>query len=989
MTNKDFHMRLPNCIFRAAYTVLALLLCTVFMRTPAQAAITLNSIAVTPLNPTIINGQSQAFVATGTFSDGSTQTMMHSSVTAISSGMQHSCALLASGTVQCWGLGYEGQLGNGTSIGSMFNALTPVTVSGISTATAIATGDYHSCALLASGSVQCWGWNQSGELGNGTNNPVPTPETVIGISTATAIAAGHRDTCALLASGAVQCWGFNNYGELGNGTTTDSNVPVTVSGITDATAIAVSEYGFSCALLATGTVQCWGYNYDGQLGNGTGIDSPTPVMVSGITNATSITTGYDHACAVLATGTVQCWGRNLWGQLGDGSTSYYGSYTSVAVSGITNAIAVKAGYGYTCALLATGTVQCWGYNNYGQLGNGTVIDSATPVVVSGISNATTISTGNDHSCALLADGAVKCWGLNAFGDLGNGLEWSGYNGFNLDTPQTVPNISTATAVGAGYSHSCALLASGAVQCWGSGEHGQNGSLNTSTTPITVNVEWEGYDLANTTAAIALGDYHSCAREISGKMYCWGDNYQGQLGTPYYGPNVPEPVPVMGANNVTAIATGGSHSCEVNPDGTVGCWGDNAYGQLGGGYIGGAWLLGCDGCSFSPIPLAGISTATSIVADWDNTCALLASGAVQCWGWNNYGQLGDGTTTTSGVPVTVSSISTATAIAVGYDHSCALLSSGQVQCWGANNHGQLGKGSMLLSLSTTPVTVDGISAAVAIAAGYYHTCVVLASGEVQCWGFNGYGQLGNGTVIDSYTPVMVSGISNATAIAGGYAHTCAVLASGEVQCWGLNDSGQLGSSRGIHGGFATPESVVGYPGVQWSSSNPAVASIAADGVSTGHAAGSAIITATIGSINNAITLTVVPQPYLLTLTMQGSGSGTVTGAGTYANGSTATVSATANTGSTFTGWSGPNGAECGTGSVGMTADKSCTATFAKQGDVNGDGVVDTTDVNLVLAARNTPASGPNDVRDVDGDGMITALDARKVTLLCTYPRCATH
>ncbi len=396
-------------------------------------------------------------------------------------------ALLGSSTV----LAAASAAGEGARAGAMSGAATAASVTG--NAAAIAVGGDHTCAILVSGGVACWGDNSHGQLGNGTTNNSLTPVAVSGISTATAIAADDNHTCAVLASGGVDCWGLNADGELGNGTTNNSLTPVAVSGISTATAIAAGTttdnvYGgdHTCALLASGSVYCWGYNQYGQLGNGTAGDSSTPVAVV-IPEATGIAAGADHSCAVLASGGVACWGFNEFGELGDGYNNYYSEYPQ-PVTGITTATAIGAGGDHTCAVLSSGGVDCWGYNADGELGNGTVtVDSLTPVAVTGISSATKTAAGEIHSCALLASGSIKCWGANYYGQLGNGT--TTYS----STPVAVSGISNVTAIAAGGTHSanghhtCALLASGGVDCWGDNAAGElgNGTTTNSSTPVAV------------------------------------------------------------------------------------------------------------------------------------------------------------------------------------------------------------------------------------------------------------------------------------------------------------------------------------------------------------------------------------------------------------------------------------------------------------------------------------------------------------------------
>jgi alpha-tubulin suppressor-like RCC1 family protein len=220
-----------------------------------------------------------------------------------------------------------------------------------------------------------------------TGQPPAGP--VVGIS------AGGNHTCVVRGNGTVACWGDNAAGWLGDGTTTGSSVPVGVVGITDAIAVTNSDYQ-SCALHADGRVSCWGFNGQGQLGNGTTTASSVPVPVTGVTNATAVAIGNTHSCALLADGGVSCWGYNVNGELGNGTTVPL-STVPVPVTGITNATALAANAFHSCAVLADGGVECWGGNNYGQLGNGTSLQSNVPVAVTGLTDATDLAVGYMHT----------------------------------------------------------------------------------------------------------------------------------------------------------------------------------------------------------------------------------------------------------------------------------------------------------------------------------------------------------------------------------------------------------------------------------------------------------------------------------------------------------------------------------------------------------------------------------------------------------------
>lgn len=354
-------------------------------------------------------------------------------VSKISAGGSHTCAVLSDGSVKCWGDNYN-YYGTGHA-----DSLTPTEISGLSGVTQISSGGNHTCALIpsgvVSGGVKCWGDNSEGELGNGTKTSSLTPGFVYNLMGVAQISAGsYRHTCVLTSSGGVKCWGGNSLGQLGNGTTTDSSTPVDVLGLTSGVSAISAGWFHTCALTSSGTVKCWGDGKYGKLGNApTTGGSSTPVNVLYLSEVTAISSGADHTCALTSSGGVKCWGWNAYGQLGNNSTT--NRTTPVDVSNLSGVTAISLGSTHTCALTSSGNVQCWGSNN--QLGNGLHIEfpvySTVPVNVSGLSGVVTISAGGMHTCALTSSGEVKCWGENPHGQLGNGTTDSAFTPVSTDS----------------------------------------------------------------------------------------------------------------------------------------------------------------------------------------------------------------------------------------------------------------------------------------------------------------------------------------------------------------------------------------------------------------------------------------------------------------------------------------------------------------------------------------------------------------------------
>jgi alpha-tubulin suppressor-like RCC1 family protein len=325
-------------------------------------------------------------------------------ITAIAGGMRHSLALLADGSVYAWGFNGFGQLGDEGAAA----ARSPILVEHLSGVKAIAAGGEHSLALLDNGTAMAWGDDESGQLGDDRTINSEVPVAVKGLTGVVALSAGEEDSLALRENGTVMAWGNNEEGQLGTGSVHSSSVPVEVKGLKDVKAIAAGGQ-FSMALLDDGTVEAWGDDsYDqlgnaGVLGNEPGeeenLHSTVPVAVEGLADVTSIAAGRTHALALVQGGTVDAWGADAEGELGNAQTEP-ASDVPAAVSGLTHAIAVSAGYEESVALLEGGELMSWGADNYGTLGDGTQGEgSDVPVAVRGIGGAVGVAAGGSQMLA--------------------------------------------------------------------------------------------------------------------------------------------------------------------------------------------------------------------------------------------------------------------------------------------------------------------------------------------------------------------------------------------------------------------------------------------------------------------------------------------------------------------------------------------------------------------------------------------------------------
>jgi alpha-tubulin suppressor-like RCC1 family protein len=394
----------------------------------------------------------------------------------------------------------------------------------------VSGGKYHSCAVTTDGYVFCWGYNDDGRLGNGstTKSPVPVQVCAVGVTDTSGecksaddrpqvlsgvvqVSAGGSHSCAVTTDGYVFCWGYNGDGRLGNGLSGSQNnspVPVRVvdvsQGFENGKVSQVSAGGsHSCAVTTDGYVFCWGYNGDGRLGNGSTTKSPVPVKVAngrqGFENGkvVQVSAGGSHSCAVAAGGVVFCWGYNAYGQLGNGSTTKSPVPVKAGAQGgetLSGVVQVSAGGSHSCAVAAGGVVFCWGRNDYGQLGNDGNTKSPVPVKAGAqggetLSGVVQVSAGGSHSCAVTAGNTVYCWGYNAYGQLGNDGNTGSSVPVKVVDRNGFVNGQVRQVSAGGFNHSCAVTDAddGAAFCWGGNTYGQLGNGSTTKSPVPVPV----------------------------------------------------------------------------------------------------------------------------------------------------------------------------------------------------------------------------------------------------------------------------------------------------------------------------------------------------------------------------------------------------------------------------------------------------------------------------------------------------------------------
>ncbi|GIF41571.1 hypothetical protein Axi01nite_58820 [Actinoplanes xinjiangensis] len=668
------------------------------------------------------------------------------------------CAIRSDGTLWCWGHNFGGMLGDGTDV----HRGAPVRVGDARNWASVSPGTTHTCATRTDGSLWCWGSHTYGQLGLGdAGTSTPRPARVGTATIWASVSTSSQASCAIRTDRSLWCWGSNANHMLGDGTGTDRWSPTRIG--TQTWAAVDLGASHTCGIRTDRTLWCWGFGLRGELGIGPNQRSRTvPVQVGTAATWTALATTQDHTCAVDTGHALWCWGGNEAGRLGDGTV--VDRDVPVRAGAGTSWASVAAGMNHTCAVTTDGRTRCWGENDNGELGDGTTVSSSGPVTVNADLTTRTVVAGLRYSCALTTAGRLWCWGDNLGGLLGDGTF---VPSTSMPSAVRVGDGTDWADVAVGERHTCAVRTSGSLWCWGGNAHGQlgDGRMVPRATPAPVGGTWR---------SVAAGNGTTCAVRAGATLWCWGD-------VPTDGPAL-RPRRVGDRAGWTGVTVGGSHACAVRTDGTLRCWGDNTYGQI------------ADGLSRGDLPLTRVRTGLAttwveVTAADRHTCGRDTAGKVWCWGEDFLGQRGDGAATTAGGPVGLAGV---VSLDAGYVRSCAVDTDHRLWCWGG--------GVTPLFAAPRPITADRDWADIAVSSSV--DCGIRTDASLWCWGGNNAGQLGDGTATDRDEPVR-SGRASWRTVAPGGSHTCGIRTDRSLWCWGDNAVGQLGRALTVRRAVPVP------------------------------------------------------------------------------------------------------------------------------------------------------------------------------------------
>lgn len=734
-------------------------------------------------------------------------------------------AIDANGNLYVWGYDQYKKIGTSTAAppsGAVPKDSTPVLIafpSGVNKWVALSTGQAHMIALGDDGNLYAWGFNNHGQLGIGSivNDSLPVMVTKpTGVTSWTAIACGAFHNIAIGSDQNVYVWGYNNQGQLADSSLTDKLVPTQVALPNSVKVLAVSASNNACLVLASdNALYAWGKNGNGQLGTGTTTDHSTPVAVtlpSGVVPVAISSGGYFNSC-IAADGNIYSWGQANNGQIGNGSTSPSNVLIPTMAnkpSGVTKWNSYATGASFVFAIGDNGNLYAWGFGGTGEMGNGTATtNNLTPIMPSLPAGVIPVQVAASHNSGFVLDNInnIYSWGRNIEGQLGINNTTNSSTPVKVQLKLALPAAPVVLLPASG----TALEVKDTLFVWNNVVSATSYRLQVATDSAAfLVVAFDTTGITDTT--YVLSNYFKGKLSDNTKYY-WRVSAINSVGEGSFSTIMsfitPNNQVIKGRR--LAVQTNARSSYVIDADNKFYAWGDNQFGQLGNG------VTTKDSAAVNILYPAGVTKWIKASAGQTHAIALGNDGNLYAWGQNNYGQLGNSSTTNSSTPIMVTkpaAVSNWTDIAAGAYHSIAIGNDGKAYTWGYNNFGQLGNGTS--TNSNIPVLVsipNGVVPAKVFATN--NACMILGTNDtLYSWGRNANGQLGNGTTTDSKTPAQVilpTGVKKWTNVAAGGYHVLTIGDDGNLYAWGSCGNGQIGVGSNS-GNFPLPQMITKPAGV---------------------------------------------------------------------------------------------------------------------------------------------------------------------------------
>ena len=694
----------------------------------------------------------------------------------VSCGNSHTMAVKTHGTLWGWGSNPNGARGDNTpdtTINLISPLYSPVQIGTLNNWSLVMSSNRTTHAIKTDGIL--WGWGSAAE--NGLNSSISRSSPVqIGTrndwSNVQGDAINQGVVFALRTDNTLWGWGTNSQGQLGNGTITNQSSPIQLKSDVSWKNIFVNGAAFaidtSGKLYSSGPPSTYSIGY--------GFDGISPVQIGTLSSWKTVNLGGSHTIAISQSGSLWAFGFNAQGQLGDGTIVNKNS--PVQIGTLTTWVSASCGGSHTIALKSDGTMWSWGNNGLGSLGDGTGISKSSPVQIGTLNTWVNISAGLGHVLALKNDGTLWSWGYNGTGELGQNIT----SPFTRNSPVQVGGNTNWSKISAGAGVSYAITTTGTLWGWGDNSQravGDNTAV-TRSSPVQIGTRSDWTNISQgTPSQYGIG----FATRSDGTLWAWGYAVNHQLGIFHPASEIAR---VMTQRKFTNLSAGGSHSMAVSDDGTLWGWGANSTGQLGNGTI--------TATTSSPVQIGTLNNWSKLFAAWSGTMAIKTNGTLWGWGFNTYGQLGDGTAAAKSSPVQIGTLVDWSTLAVGNNHTLALKTDGTIWSWGFNGNGELGQNIAISINRSSPVQIGTRNDWTWIGAGSNHSIAVRSDGTLWTWGSSIRGEGGRNTTTGVSSPVQIGTLTNWSKVQGGGYFTLAVKTDGTLWGWGNNSYGQLAQNN---------------------------------------------------------------------------------------------------------------------------------------------------------------------------------------------------